>query len=85
MISHRIRILLILTFLFFPRHDALAQTSSGAKALLEKADRCANTLPQSKDKKKLRHQWIECIDDYREADRRLRAEPVMLSDEGGQE
>ncbi len=66
MITHCIRILLILTLLFFTRHEALAQTSSGAKALLEKADRCASTLSQAKDKKKLRHKWIECIDAYRD-------------------
>jgi len=67
MIFHSFRILLIFTFLFFPRQEALAQTSSAAKALLEKADRCADTLSQAKDKKKLRHPWIACIDDYREA------------------
>jgi N-acetylmuramoyl-L-alanine amidase len=66
MMTHWIRFLLILTLLFFTRHEALAQTSSGAKALLEKADRCADTLSQAKDKKKLRHKWIECIDAYRD-------------------
>ena len=58
-------ILLVLTLLFLTRQVALAQSSSGAKALLEKADRCADTLLQSKDKKKLRHKWTECVDDYR--------------------
>jgi N-acetylmuramoyl-L-alanine amidase len=66
MSTHWIRFLLILTLLFFARHEALAQTSSGAKALLEKADRCADTLSQAKDKKKLRHKWIDCIDAYRD-------------------
>jgi N-acetylmuramoyl-L-alanine amidase len=56
----------MLTLLFFARHEALAQPSSGAKALLEKADRCADTLSQAKDKKKLRHKWIECMDAYRD-------------------
>jgi N-acetylmuramoyl-L-alanine amidase len=65
MTTHWLRILLILPLLFFARHEALAQSSSGAKALLEKADRCADTLLQSKDKKKLRHKWTECVDDYR--------------------
>ena len=64
MIIHWIRILLILTFLFFTRHEALAQSSSGAKALMEKGDRCADSLVQSKEKKRLRHKWVECIDDY---------------------
>jgi N-acetylmuramoyl-L-alanine amidase len=66
MITHWIRILLMLTLLFFTGHEALAQSSPGAKALLEKADRCADTLSQAKDKKKLRHKWIECIDAYRD-------------------
>jgi N-acetylmuramoyl-L-alanine amidase len=66
MINHWIRILLILTLLFFARHEAFAQTSAGAKALLDKADRCADTLLQAKDKKKLRHKWIECVDAYRD-------------------
>jgi len=44
-----------------PRQVAFAQSSSGPKALLEKADRCADTLQQAKDKKKLRHKWIECV------------------------
>lgn len=65
MTTHWLRILLILPLLFFARHEALAQSSSGAKALLEKADRCADTLLQSKDKRKLRHKWTECVDDYR--------------------
>ena len=66
MITHWIRILLIFTLLLFTRHEVLAQTSSGAKALLDKADRCADTLSQAKDKKKLRHKWIECVDAYRD-------------------
>ncbi len=66
MSTHWIRFLLVLTLLFFARHEALAQTSSGAKTLLGKADRCADTLSQAKDKKKLRHKWIECIDAYRD-------------------
>ena len=66
MITHWIRILLIFTLLLFTRHEALAQSSSGAKALLDKADRCADTLSQAKDKKKLRHKWIECVDAYRD-------------------
>jgi N-acetylmuramoyl-L-alanine amidase len=66
MIAQWIRILLILPLLFFMRHEAFAQSSSGAKALLEKADRCADALQQAKDKKKLRHKWIECADAYRD-------------------
>jgi N-acetylmuramoyl-L-alanine amidase len=66
MITHWIRILLILILLFLPRQEALAQSSSEAKTLLGKADRCADTLMQSKDKKKLRHKWVECIDAYRD-------------------
>jgi len=67
MISRWILILLILPLLFFARQVALAQSSSGAKALLEKADKCADTLLQAKDKKKLRHKWTECVDAYRDA------------------
>ena len=52
--------------MFLPRQVALAQSSSGPKTLLEKADRCADTLQQAKDKKKLRHNWIECVDAYRD-------------------
>ena len=66
MTTHWIQILLILTLLIFTRHEALGQSSSGAKALLEKADRCADTLSQAKDKKKLRHKWVECVDAYRD-------------------
>jgi N-acetylmuramoyl-L-alanine amidase len=66
MITHRIRILLIVALLFFARHEAFAQSSPDAKTLLGKADRCAGALLQSKDKKKLRHKWTECIDDYRD-------------------
>ena len=64
MTTHWIQILLILTLLIFARQEALGQPSSGAKALLEKADRCADTLSQAKEKKKLRHKWIECVDAY---------------------
>jgi N-acetylmuramoyl-L-alanine amidase len=66
MITLWIRILLVLPFLFFARQVALAQPSSGAKALLEKADRCSDALLQAKDKKKLRHKWTECVDAYRD-------------------
>jgi N-acetylmuramoyl-L-alanine amidase len=66
MMTRWIRILLILTFLFFTRHEALAESSSSAKAMLEKADRCADSLAQSKEKRKLRHKWTECIDDYQD-------------------
>ena len=65
MISHWIRILL-LTFLLFTTHEALAEASSGAKALMDKADRCADSLAQSKQKRKYRHNWLECIEDYRD-------------------
>jgi N-acetylmuramoyl-L-alanine amidase len=58
-------LLLVLTLWLYPGPAVLAQSPSGAKALLEKADRCADTLLQSKDKKKLRHKWTECVDDYR--------------------
>ena len=66
MTTHWIRILLLLPLLFFTRQVALAQSSSGPKALMEKADRCADTLLQAKDKKKLRHKWTECVDAYRD-------------------
>jgi len=66
MITCRICIFLLLTVLFSPGQEAFAQTPSGAKALLEKADRCAKTLSKSKDKKKLRHHWTACIDHYRD-------------------
>jgi len=66
MITHWIRILLILPFLFFTRHEAHAESSPSAKAMLEKADRCADSLVQSGEKRKLRHNWTECIDDYRD-------------------
>jgi N-acetylmuramoyl-L-alanine amidase len=66
MITRRIRIFLIVALLFFVRQEAFAQSSPDAKTLLGKADRCANTLSQSKDKKKLRHKWAECIDAYRD-------------------
>ena len=59
-------ILFILTLLFLTRQVALAQSTSGPKALLDKADRCADTLQQGKDRKKLRHNWIECVDAYRD-------------------
>jgi N-acetylmuramoyl-L-alanine amidase len=59
-------LLLILVLSLHPRHDAYAQSPSAAKTLLEKADRCANTLLQSKDKKKLRHKWMECVEAYRD-------------------
>lgn len=59
-------ILLLLILLFLPREGAPAQTPSAAKTLLEKADRCSDALLQSKDKKKLRHKWTECIDAYLE-------------------
>ena len=59
-------ILLIFTLLLLPGQVALAQSSSGAKALLEKADKCTDTLLQAKDKKKLRHKWTECVDAYRD-------------------
>jgi hypothetical protein len=78
MISHWIRILFILTLVFLPGPIALAQTPSGAKALLEKSDRCADTLLQSKDKKKLRHKWTECVDAYRDV-----ASRFPQSDEAG--
>jgi len=52
--------------LLLPGQVALAQSSSGAKALLEKADKCTDTLLQAKDKKKLRHKWTECVDAYRD-------------------
>ena len=66
MITHWIRILLMLPLLFFTSYETLAQPSSGAKAPLEKADRCADTLLQAKDKKRLSHKWIECVDAYRD-------------------
>ena len=66
MITHWIPFLLILTLLFVGSHEARAQTSAAAKAMLEKANRCEVTLSQAKDKKKLRHKWIDCIDAYRD-------------------
>jgi len=66
MIAYWIRILLVLPLLFFTTHEAPAQSPSSPKALLEKADRCADTLLKAKDKKKLRHKWTECIDAYRD-------------------
>jgi N-acetylmuramoyl-L-alanine amidase len=66
MISRWILILLVLPFLFFTRQVALAQSPSAAKAFLDKADKCADTLLQAKDKKKLRHKWTECVDAYRD-------------------
>jgi N-acetylmuramoyl-L-alanine amidase len=58
-------ILLLLTLLFLPGHETLAQPPSEAKTILGKADRCADTLMRSKEKKKFRHKWSECIDAYR--------------------
>jgi N-acetylmuramoyl-L-alanine amidase len=65
MMTRWIRILLILALLIFAGHETLAQPSSEAKTILGKADRCADTLMRSKEKKKLRHKWAECIDAYR--------------------
>lgn len=57
-------ILLFLTLLFLTRQAALAQSPSPVKPLLERADRCADTLLQAKDKKMLRHKFTECVDAY---------------------
>jgi N-acetylmuramoyl-L-alanine amidase len=65
MMTRWIRILLILALLIFAGHETLAQPSSEAKTILGKADRCADTLMRSKEKKKLRHKWAECIEAYR--------------------
>jgi N-acetylmuramoyl-L-alanine amidase len=37
-----------------------------AKGLLEEADRCANALYGSKDKLKFRHNWMSCVEAYRD-------------------
>ncbi|MCU0594819.1 MAG: AMIN domain-containing protein, partial [Desulfobacterota bacterium] len=66
MIVQRIPIFLILLALTLAPRVALAQSSSSAKSLLEKADRCSDSLLQSKDKKKLRHKWTECVEAYRD-------------------
>jgi len=67
MTTRWIRILLILPLLFlFATQVVLAQSYSGAKALMEKADRCADTCCRPKRRKELRHKWTECVDAYRE-------------------
>jgi len=48
---------------------SVAQTPS-AKALLGEADRCAKALYGSKEKVKYRHNWISCVEAYRDVDGR---------------
>lgn len=46
--------------------ERLAVAASAPDVLLKAADTCQKSIYESKDKKKYRHNWIQCIDRYRD-------------------
>lgn len=44
--------------------EALGQTVPGPKMLIKKADKCRKSLYQSEQKKRYRHNWLSCIQNY---------------------